>query len=96
MLHAFTARGRCVLDNQLAGASTRFDQGGVGLLVVPGIRIAAPFATVEMQHLGLEPLPRSWVAMFHLHRKGFHQNRVDGEFQRAAEHRADHLLRGCV
>src|SRR5262249_44010049 len=62
----------------------RGDEGGVRLLVVPGIAISPPAIAVEMEDLRFEPAATARVATLHLEGKGLGQHTVLGKENLAA------------
>src|SRR5579875_1829455 len=84
-LFSLPAGGLAVLDRKyLIGAGSRH-KVGVGLLVVPAVRVTVPFTAVEVQNLGFQTPAALRLAALHLERKRACQNGILGEEESAAE-----------
>src|SRR4029434_11048638 len=91
---AFVARGKTpglqtlsawclwIGDLERTVLSGSLDQRGIGLLFVPFVGVAAPFATVVVQSLRLDSPPACRVAGHQVDRQGFQQHRVPRIFGR--------------
>ncbi len=88
VLGALAAGGVGIGNGERAAGSPWRNQFGVGLFLVPGVRITAPLAAVEMQHLGFNTPGRFRPRRVQRQRKRFDQDRILGKVHRAAEHRA--------
>ena len=69
-LLAFASRGLRIDDVERAVHARCRHERGVGLLVVPLVRVAVPDDAVEMEHLCFQSTPAAEFAMLHLQRCG--------------------------